>query len=103
MNVNKIQSKTALLLIVLIFAASCSNNKLASSDEKTTISASEAHIRKAEMDELTAKNYRDRGVDRMADYYNEEAQKERYSAIENSCDLIDIFLSVITLGFFDCG
>jgi len=94
MTIRQIQSTTVLLLITLIFTASCTNNK-------QSASASDMHIQTAEAHERTAKNYRDRGVDRMADYYNDEAQRERDKAID-SCDLFDIALSIITLGFFDC-
>jgi len=91
-----IQFKTALLIIALMLSTSCSN-----STQSTIPSASDRHLRTAEMHEKAAKDYRERGVDRMADYYNEEAQRERDIAI-NSCDLFDITLSIITLGFFDC-
>jgi len=84
---------TVLLLVILVTVTSCSNNKLSSSD---------AHLRIAEMHERTAKDDRTRGVDRMADYYNDEAQSERHKVVD-SCDLFDITLAIITLGFFDCG
>ena len=93
MNIRRIQYKTALLLLALIFTISCSNNYQSTSD---------VHLRTAEMHERTAKSYRERGIDRMADYYNEEAQRER-EIVVHSCDLIDITLAIITLGFFDCG
>lgn len=83
----------ALLLVPLFIASSCSNNKQSSSD---------IHLRKAEMHERSAKEYRERGNDRMAEYYNEEAQKERYKVVD-SCDLFDITFAIITLGYFDCG
>ncbi len=94
MNLKHIKYKTTLLLITLIITASCSNNK-------QSISASDISLRTAEMHERSAKDYRNRGVDSMADYHNDEAQREREKAI-NSCDLYDITLSIITLGFFDC-
>ena len=84
---------SVLLLVTLFFTASCSNNKQSSSD---------IHLRKAEIHERSAKDSREHGNDRMAEYYNEEAQKERYKVVD-SCDLFDITLAIITLGFFDCG
>ncbi len=96
MKKTHIQFKTALLLIALTLSTSCSNGK-----QSTNLSASDRHFRTAEIHEREAKLYREQGVDRMADYYNEEAKKERNKAF-NSCDLFDITLSIITLGFFDC-
>jgi len=91
-KIKQVQTKAAWFLVILLLTASCSNNKH---------SVGDLHIHTAEMHERTAKNYRERGIDHMADYYNDEAQKERYKAV-NSCDLLDVTLSIITLGFFDC-
>ena len=60
------------------------------------------HLLKAEMHERSAMDYRKQGNDRMAEYHNEEAQKERYKIVD-SCDLYDIAFAIITLGIFDCG